>query len=97
MVKNKTPENSDSQSNLQFWLELYPTAEAAKLLTCSPKKLYRQRHSSYLKIGIHFIDRRSPNSSFADLHSDVVAIRQAWSFPKKEIFPGFQAGLLASH
>ena len=87
MVKNKTPDNSDSQSNLQFWLKLYPTAEAAKLLTCSPKKLYRQRKSGYLKIGIHFIDQRSPNSSVADLRWDVAAIRKAWSIPPEKRKP----------
>ncbi len=72
---------NSSQTSDTSHHELYPTAEAARLLACSPKKLYKQRSSGYLKLGIHFIDQRSPGSALADLRWDVTAIRKAWSVP----------------
>jgi len=63
---------------------LYSTAEAADLLCCSPKKLYKQRNSGFLKLGEHFVDQRDPDSSVADLRWDVAAIRRAWSIPPEK-------------
>jgi hypothetical protein len=68
----------------QHLLELFSTSQAAELLACSPKKLYRQRNSGYLKLGIHFLDQRSPDSSVADLRWNVRAICQAWSIPPEK-------------
>ena len=87
MLKKTNIRNSASQHNPQPWSELHSTADAAKLLACSPKKLYKQRSSGYLKIGIHFIDQRSPNSAVADLRWDVSAIRKAWSVPPEKRKP----------
>lgn len=87
MTQKTSIGNPVSQHNPQPWLELHSTAEAAKLLACSPKKLYKQRNSGYLKIGIHFIDQRSPSSAVADLRWDVTAIRQAWSVPPEKRKP----------
>ena len=64
--------------------QFLPTAEAARMLACPAKKLYKQRSAGYLKLGIHFIDQRSPGSALADLRWDVGAIRKAWSVPPEK-------------